>query len=57
MGKEPIPDFTNCIRDKNGEIWCFDKTTESICRVIPVYTTIPQKVYLELLQAASKKDS
>jgi hypothetical protein len=56
MGKETIPDFTNCVRDKNGDIWCFDKTTGNVCRVIPVVSnTVPQDVCLELLQAASKK--
>ena len=54
MGKKPIPEFTNCVEDENGEIWCFDKTSERICRVIPIYTTIPEKVYLELLAAANK---
>ena len=56
MGKKKIPEFTNCVEDENGEIWCFDKAAECICRVIPVYTTVPEKVYLELLTAANKKD-
>ena len=59
MGKEQVPDFSNCIMDKNGEIWCWDNTANAVCRVIPIYTTIPQEVYIELLQAANerKKDA
>jgi len=57
MSKEQIPDFSNCIRDKNGEIWCWDNINNVVCRVIPVNTTVPQDVYIELLQAANEKNN
>ena len=53
-----IPDFSNCIKDKNGDIWCFEPETESVVRVIlerPIFTTIPQEVLFQLLKAENKK--
>ena len=53
-----MPDFSNCVKDKNGDIWCFDKETESVCKLIvehPVSAAIPQDALLELLKAASKR--
>ena len=52
--KKEKPDFSKCIRDENGDLWCFDETTKLICRVIPVeHTTIPNKVLYELLQVTN----
>jgi len=39
-----MPDFSNRVKDKNSDIWCFDQETDCVYRVIlekPVYTTIP----------------
>jgi len=55
-----MPDFSNCIKDKNDEIWCFDKETNSVCKIIvehPVSTTIPQEVLIELLKAESRRNN
>jgi len=54
-----MPDFGNCVKDKNGDIWCFDPETKTVYRVIlerPIYTTIPQEVLLDLLKAESDKN-
>ena len=56
MDKQVTPNFTNCIRDENGELWCYDEIEKLVCRVIPVApTAIPQKVLYDLLQAESKR--
>ena len=49
-----IPDFTNCVRDKNGELWCWDNINKTVCRVIPVDRAVPQEVLYDLLKAVNK---
>jgi len=58
-----MPDFSNCVKDKNGGIWCFDQETECVYRVILdkacIYDDPPnflfQEVLLDLLKAENKK--
>ena len=55
-----IPDFSKCARDANGDIWCHDKETKCVYRVIlekPIITTIPQEVLLDLLNVEAEGDA
>jgi len=47
-----------CIKDSNGDIWCYEIETNSVCKIIlekPIATTIPQEVLLALLKVVSEK--
>lgn len=52
-----MPDFSNCVKDDNGDIWCYDEETGDVCQIIvnrPTPSMIPQKVLLKLLQNKKK---
>ena len=53
-----MPDFTNCIKDDNGDIWCYDGETDSVYKITlekPYPPKIPNEVLLKLLQAAASE--
>jgi len=57
MSKEQVPNFTDFIRDKFGEIWCLDNDTGEVCRVIPVSNkSVPKEVCMELLNIVNGKN-
>ena len=46
-----IPDFSNCTRDENGELWCYDNVNKLVYKVIPVEpATVPYKVKFDLFR-------
>ena len=54
-----MPDLKNCVKDSNGDIWCYDSETKSVCKIIlerPLGTTIPQEVLLKLLKVANDNE-
>ena len=55
-----MPDFSKCVKDKNGDIWCVDKKSRCIYKVIleqPVITTIPQELLFDLLMADNDENN
>ena len=57
MGKDLIPEFTNCIRDKKGDVWCYDKGDKTVYRLEkPSKRNIPQDILFDLLDAANEKE-
>jgi hypothetical protein len=52
-----MPDFSNCVKDRNGVIWCYDKENNEVCQIIiehPTPAMIPQHILLELLRKESE---
>ena len=52
-----MPDLTNCKKDKNGNLWCYDRDNRSIFMVKlekPIITKVPQEILFELLKAESE---
>jgi hypothetical protein len=47
MSKNLIPDFSNCVKDRNGDIWCYSKNEASIYRITKP-ENIPQDMLYEL---------
>ena len=50
---EFMPDFSTCIKDKNGDTWCIDRETGSVVKIVlekPAINKIPQEVLHNLLQ-------
>jgi len=33
MPKDLIPEFTNCVKDNKGDIWCYNKNDKSVYRL------------------------
>lgn len=57
MGIDLIPNFSNCVKDRKGDIWCYDKNEKSVYRLEkPTRNNVPQDILYDLLQAANEKD-
>ena len=58
MGKDMIPNFSNCTRDrKTGDLWCYDKDEKAVYRLEkPSRNNVPYDVLYDLLQAANEKE-
>jgi hypothetical protein len=53
-----MTDLSNCVKDKDGGLWFFDKDTRTVCKVIIEQREpklIPNEVLLDLLVAESKR--
>jgi len=54
-----MKNFTNCIKDKNKDTWCFDTDVGMVCKIEVEYqnpSKIPQEVLFALLKAQSEKN-
>jgi hypothetical protein len=53
-----MPDLSRCVKDRNGNIWCWDLENESVLQVEIKKTAVgkvPQEVLFELLRAAERE--
>jgi hypothetical protein len=53
-----MPDLSKCVKDRKGNIWCWDLESESVLLVKmekPAVGKIPQEVLLELLKETAKE--
>jgi hypothetical protein len=56
VGKNLIPDFSNCVRDRNGDIWCYDKAEKCVYRLEkPSRNNVPKDILYDLLEEANEK--
>jgi hypothetical protein len=53
-----MPDLSKCVKDGNGNIWCWDLESESVLQVKiekPAIGKVPQDVLLELLKETARE--
>jgi hypothetical protein len=49
-----MPDFKTCVKDDEGNVWCWDRETQSVVQFVlkrPAIAKIPSKVLVELVKA------
>jgi len=52
-----MPDFTNCVKSDDGDLWCYDKNTDNVYKITlekPYPAKIPHEVLLKLLKVVSE---
>ena len=55
MPDNTIPEFSNCTRDDNGDLWCYAKDDKAVYKVITVdKSTVPYKVKFDLFMNNKK---
>jgi hypothetical protein len=53
-----MPDLSKCVKDRGGNIWCWDAESESVLLIDikkPAIGKVPPEVLLELLKETGKK--
>ena len=52
-----MPDLSNCMKDRNGNIWCWDMEGEAVLLIDikkPPIGKVPPEVLLEMLKTATR---
>ncbi len=54
-----MPDLSKCVKDREGNIWCWDRETQSVVMLVmkrPAVAKIPAEVLIELLKATERPE-